>query len=91
MYQVRIYVCGKLKDVRHYDSYENALSDVVEGDNDLYEGCVDGYEDMDFSRPHILSTSVNNMGFGCDFKFRYPNDVEVMIQEVFPVDEKKEC
>ena len=89
MYEVRTYVDKKLKDLVHYWSYENALSDIVEGDPNLWELTGVDYEKIDFSRPQIVSTSVNEQEYGRDFKFIYATcGVEFFLREIYPMDAK---
>lgn len=89
MYEVRIYTEKKLKDVVCYRSYENALSDIVEGDPNLWELAGVDYEKMDYSRPQIISTSVNEQEYGRDFKFIYETcGVEFFLREIYPMDAK---
>ena len=90
MYEVRVRVKKKLKNVTYFRLYENALAAIVEGDPNLWELADVVYDAIDFSRPQIVSTSTNEFEYGRDFRFIYPNDVDFFLAEIYPQD-NKEC
>lgn len=80
MFIAKVLFDKKLMGVKMYERYEHALSDTIEKESGLYS-CLPKERLMDFSTLKICTLSIDALGYGVDFEYRYPNGVTVCIEE----------
>lgn len=81
MYIAKVYFRKKLLGVRLYENYEHFISDLTDGDSELYSDLPD---DCKFcaDRPRIKSVCVDDLKFNTDFEYEYEGGLVVYCGEV---------
>lgn len=92
MFVVKISKDKQLLGICHYNVFQNALADILNGnvfESTIDEAILDGIDSSGaWGIPKISSHSVSDAGIADDFEFKYDNGVLVYLGEIFVVDEK---
>lgn len=89
MYMLKVYYAKRLMAVRVYESYESALSDMVEENSGLYDDISEELYPRHFTTPLIRAVSCDDTGFKRDFEYVFPKNIVVSIEEAIPEDRRK--
>lgn len=88
MYIAKVYFNYNLADVNLYEDYEHFLSDLTCKGSDLYDRIPEEkVPETDFERPWIVSGGDDDLGFGCDYEYRYDSGITVYCGTVLTAEE----
>lgn len=91
MYIAKVLINKKLNEVRLYENYEHFISDLINGDSELYDNLPEEVkEKISFTQPKIFSGCRDNMGFLTDFEYRYPEGLTVYCGEAMTEEKSRQ-